>query len=127
MIVKGRSCREIWEQLLPMLPVLYREEIKRVFEYPLEDHDDEWIERLKKFIFDRIRLADSAIKHGRKSVRFLGETAAKLMDLSAKRIALEERLDAMIDRALKRFAQLKTFKEIVATKDAGAPRNLPAR
>ena len=38
------------------------------------------------------------------------------MELSAKPITIEERLDAIIDRALKRFAQIKTFKEVMAVK-----------
>lgn len=44
------------------------------------------------------------------------------MELSAKRIAIEDRLDAMIDRALKRFAQIKTFKEIMTVKGGEASR-----
>jgi len=33
--------------------------------------------------------------------------------LIAKKISLDERLDARIDKAIKRLAQLKTFKQII--------------
>ena len=39
--------------------------------------------------------------------------AAYLRELTAKKIALDERLDARIDKALKRLAQLKTFKQVL--------------
>lgn len=81
---------------------------------------------LKQFILERIRIAHSAIQDKRRSVRFIGETTAKLSELSAKRMALEERLDAAIDKALKRYAQLKTFKEVMAVKEREAPRKLSA-
>ena len=45
--------------------------------------------------------------------RFKAEKAAKLRELTAKKIALDERLDARVDKALKRLAQLKTFKQML--------------
>ena len=36
-----------------------------------------------------------------------------MRELTAKKIALDERLDARIDKAVKRLAQLKTFKQLV--------------
>ena len=43
-----------------------------------------------------------------------------MRELTAKKIALDERLDARIDKAVKRLAQLKAFKEIVAERASQA-------
>ena len=75
-VVKSRPCQEIWEQMLPMLPKVFREDIKNEFKCPSKDCDDEWIEQLKSFISDRIGVGDSAIQNKRQSVRFLGGTQA---------------------------------------------------
>jgi hypothetical protein len=48
----------------------------------------------------------------REQRRSVGETAAKIRELSAKQTALEDRLDRMIDKALKRLTTLKTFKQV---------------
>jgi hypothetical protein len=45
--------------------------------------------------------------------RFKAANAAKLRELTSKKIALDDRLDARIDKALKRLAQLKTFKQML--------------
>ena len=44
---------------------------------------------------------------------FLAETATKVPEVMAKKVAVDERLDARIDKAVKRLAQLKTFKQIL--------------
>jgi hypothetical protein len=43
------------------------------------------------------------------------EKARQLRELTAKKIALDERLDSHIDKAVKRLAQLKAFKQIIQT------------
>ena len=43
------------------------------------------------------------------------EKARQLRELTAKKIALDERLDSHIDKALKRLAHLKAFKQIAQT------------
>jgi hypothetical protein len=45
------------------------------------------------------------------SLAFKAEKMARLRELTAKKITLDERLDGRIDKALKRLAQLKTFKQ----------------
>ena len=51
-----------------------------------------------------------AIRVEQGSLKFKAEKAALLRDLTTKKILLDERLDARIDKAIKRLAQLKTFK-----------------
>jgi hypothetical protein len=41
-------------------------------------------------------------------------------------MALEDRLDMMIDKALKRLATLKTFKQVVAIQETSQPRKISA-
>jgi hypothetical protein len=41
------------------------------------------------------------------------KVAAAMRELTAKKIAQEERLDSMIDKAIKRLAQLKTLKQVI--------------
>lgn len=125
-IVKGLPCRKVWEGLIPFLPEVFRDEVKQYFHCPSEEYDDAWIERLKQFIANRSLTMVSAFQDRRNSARIKGETTSKLSEISAKRMALEERLDAAIDKALKRYAQLKTFKEVMAVKEREAPRKLSA-
>ena len=47
------------------------------------------------------------------SRKFRAVKAGEVRELTAKKIALDERLDARIDKAIKRLAQLKAFKQIV--------------
>lgn len=125
-LTKGTPCGAIWEQIKRLPAPMYKA-FEASVEYPSKEIDDNWIERVENIAEYIFRQSDIAISNHRKSPRFLGEAAAKLMDLSIKRIAIEERLDAMIDRLLKRLAQLKTYKEVVAAKDAGTPRNISVR
>jgi hypothetical protein len=47
------------------------------------------------------------------SLAFKAEKAALLRDLTAKKIALDERLDSRIDKAVKRLAQLKASSRLL--------------
>ena len=44
--------------------------------------------------------------------------SANLRELTAKKIALDERLDARIDKAVKRLAQLKALKQIIVAQSS---------
>jgi hypothetical protein len=125
-LTKETPCHAIWKQIRD-LPAPMFKVLEALVKAPTKEIDEDWIERFKKSAEYVYRNSHNVIAHQRKGLRFLGEPAAKLMDLSAKRIAIEERLDAMIDRALKRLAQLKTFKEVVAAKEAAAPRRISGR
>lgn len=125
-IVKGLPCETVWDTARRYLPKLYREEVERDFKCPSAKYDDEWIEKLRTFIYGRYCLVDAAIQLKRHSPSHLGETSAKLMELSAKHMDLEERLDAMLDRALKRLAQLKTYKEVLAVQGGQQSRKISA-
>jgi hypothetical protein len=53
------------------------------------------------------------IMDDRESLEFKAKKAALLRDLTAKKISLDERLETRIDKAIKRLAQLKTFKQVM--------------
>lgn len=101
--------------------------IEALIKPPTNEIDSDWIERFKTVAELVLLESDKAISRQRNGVRFLGEAGAKLIDLSAKRIAVEERLDARIDKTFKRLVQVKTYKEVLATQSAGAPRNISSR
>jgi hypothetical protein len=68
---------------------------------------------LKKYIQIKSLALDSSIMDEHESLSFQAKKAALVRDLIAKKILLDERLDARIDKAIKRLAQLKTFKQII--------------
>ena len=68
---------------------------------------------MKTYIKIKSIALDSAIDDEHESLLYQAKTAALVQDLIAKKISLDERLDARIDKAIKRLAQLKTFKQII--------------
>jgi hypothetical protein len=95
-----------------MVPEQYRAAVRKEFTCPSTEYDDEWIDQIKKFISDLHVMDALSVLSKREERRSVGETAAKIRQLSAKQTALEDRLDRMIDKALKRLATLKTFKQV---------------
>ena len=112
-VEKGTPCNAIWEKTR-CLPTTMRKHLEALVKAPTKDIDDEWIERFKKCAEYVILRSEDVFSEHRQTLRFRGESAAKLMEPSAKRISIEERLDAMIDKAFKRLVQLKTYKEVLA-------------
>ena len=72
-----------------------------------------WLESFKSQILDKLVQLRLVIIFEIESDEFRAAKAAKVRDLIAKKIALDEKLDACIDKAIKRLAQLKTFKQLV--------------
>jgi hypothetical protein len=124
-IQKGAPCSRVWN-LLALLPEHYRAAIRKEFPCPSTEYDDEWIDKVKKFIGDLHAAAAGGALSSLEDPRSVGQTAAKIRELSAKQTALEDRLDKMIDKALKRLATLKTFKQVVAIQEMRQPRKISA-
>jgi len=95
---------------ISMLPEAYGEWIEE--EAPRSEFEDDrsWIECVweKILILSGTRERLARVKLDGKCNR-----NANLRELTGKKIALDEMLDARIDKAVKRLAQLKTFKQIV--------------
>jgi len=125
-IRKGTRCSVVWD-LLALLPEHYRAAIRKEFKCPSTEYDDEWIDQIKKFIVDLHSMAALGALSSLEDPSSVGKTAAKIRELSAKQTALEDRLDMMIDKALKRLATLKTFKQVVAIQETRQPRKISAR
>lgn len=47
------------------------------------------------------------------TLKFKADAALLLRELTEKKIATEVRLDSQIDKTIKRFAQLKTLKQVI--------------
>ena len=74
-----------------------------------------------------MRVRQSNVIEQEHSRAFKGKKAALLRDLTAKKISLDERLDGRIDKAIKRLAQLKTFKQVIevrASQKSNEPRRI---
>lgn len=125
LIQKGMLCSGVW-QLVAFLPADFLKAVKEEFTLPPADLDDEWISRLKKRMQELHALTADALLGKRGDPRFVGETASKIRELTAKQVVLDERFDLMIDKALKRLAILKTFKQAMAIPVAGQPRKISA-
>ena len=106
------------------MPEHYRAAIRKEFTCPSTEYDDEWIDQVKKFIGHLHFAAVAGALEWREDPRFVGGIAAKIRELSTKQTALEDRLDMMIDKALKRLATLKTFKQVVAIQETRQPRKV---
>ena len=99
-------------EFIDQLPERYRQCVKSI---PRSEFNDEqsWIQSLKSIIQEMIELDEARIILQEERPRYKAEKATQLRELLAKKIALDERLDARIDKALKRLAQLKTFKQML--------------
>lgn len=99
------------------LPNMYREYIEQ---FPRTNFDDDqsWIQSVKSNITKLMHVHDDIITDEYQTLSFKGKKAALLRDLTAKKISLDERLDARIDKAIKRLAQLKTFKQVIEVSDS---------
>jgi hypothetical protein len=53
------------------------------------------------------------LQAGTQGIAYKANKTTYLHELTPKKIALDERLDARIDKAIKRLAQLKTFKQML--------------
>jgi hypothetical protein len=124
-IQEGSPCSQVWN-LVALLPEDYRAAIRKKFKCPSTEYDDEWIDQVKKFITDMHTVGALGALSNREEPHSVGQTAAKIRELSAKQTALEDRLDMMIDKALKRLATLKTFKQVVAIQETRQPRKISA-
>jgi hypothetical protein len=111
-LIKLLNRAETLEQATPLisnLPELYRQWIEQEIPRSKFEDDKSWIECLKS----RIPAFAGMHEHcARATIHLRGKShrSANLRELTAKKIALDERLD----RAVKRLVQLKTFKQIVA-------------
>ena len=92
-------------------------------EVPQENYakPSEWIRDLKHHV-DTILLPKARAEHDPDTL-FLAKAAEFLTDdCILEDIALEERLDARMDRAIRRFAQLKALKQVAGIKRPSASR-----
>jgi hypothetical protein len=110
-LTDGLDQAETLEQATPYissLPELYRTWMEEQVPRSKFDDDKSWIKCLNR------RILGFAMQNERFAIatrHLTGQShrSANLRELTAEKIALDERLDARIDRAVKRLAQLKTF------------------
>jgi len=108
------------------LPDIYKKWMEATI--PRSDFKDEksWIETMKSRILNTLVQHKLVVILQIQSREFQAVKAAEVRELTAKKIALDERLDARIDKAIKRLAQLKAFKQIVEEQASRARINQPS-
>jgi hypothetical protein len=94
------------------LPEFYQQRIAE--EVPRSNFKDDksWIQSLGDRIASYI-VAAAKYAAATQSMAYKASKTTYLRELTAKKITLDERLAARIDKALKRLAQLKTFKQML--------------
>jgi hypothetical protein len=108
-------------EIIELLPLDMRTELKKhVPEARFGNNAEAWIENVLLHMKSLIQGMDMAQLYDEDSTLFQAEQAAKLRELTEKKIALDDRVDAQIDRAFKRLVQLKTYKDVVRLKELEA-------
>src|SRR5262249_2890720 len=98
--------------LTARLPELYKKSIEEVLQSDSFQDDKSRIQSLKsRILYIAEGHEDFTIET--KSFTLKAEKMGHLRELTEKKIALDDRLDARIDKALKRLAQLKPFKQML--------------
>jgi hypothetical protein len=117
-IKRGRMIDEVQTledltKITDQLPKLYKTWMEQVLPRSQFKDEKSWIESVKARILDTLVQHKIVILLQLQSQEFRAVKATEVREITAKKIALDDRLDARIDRAIKRLAQLKTFKQIV--------------
>ena len=119
-IEPGMKCSEAWE-IIQCLP--FFKEVAKRNPLPATEFDDEWIGRIRTAIDGHRTKTMGVGEIIKMDTSYKAQMAAKLRELTAKQMLLEDRLDIMIDKALKRLANLKAFKGIMAA-DKSRPQRM---
>jgi hypothetical protein len=104
---------EVATYVVNNLPEKYRKYIEETMPRSKFKDEESWIKCLGAILQNLILTHEDIVDEARKDHRFKAEIAARMRELASKKINLDERLDARIDKALKRLAQLKTFKQVL--------------
>ena len=93
-------------------PEFYQQRIAE--EVPRSNFKDDksWIQGLGNRIAS-VAVAQAKFAAATQGMAYKASKTTYLRELTAKKITLDERLAARIDKALKRLAQLKTFKQVL--------------
>lgn len=101
-------------EILASLPETYRSSLEKTVPPSLYGTDAQtWIRNLKSCLLDLIEINELNVQSILAGPKFKAEQAARLREITAKKIAMDEKLDTMIDKAIKRLAQLKMFKQAI--------------
>ena len=97
-------------QYLALLPDRFLEPIKEMFLQPGRSQDEQWVDDLKRHMDGQMAILEQYLSNLQETPRFKAESALRVQEALMKQAALQERLDWMIDKALKRLANLKVLK-----------------
>jgi hypothetical protein len=115
--MKQFPATEAWS-FVENLPKPFRDQICEDFSPPPDDAGPDWTRRLVERIE---RIADEAAIAFAKKGRYpsvIAERACKLQELGGKHVILDERLDQLIDKSIRRLATLKMLKEVTSSHES---------
>ena len=112
MLEKVHTVNDVTE-IVDQLPELYKTYLEQAVPRSNFKDENDWIQFMKTRVLDFLVQHKLVIIAQIDSRKFRAVKAGEVRELTAKKIALDERLDARIDKAIKRLAQLKAFKQIV--------------
>jgi ArsR family metal-binding transcriptional regulator len=112
LLQKVQTLRDL-NEVIADLPDIYKEWMERAIPRSEFKEEKNWIESVKSKILDMLVQHRLVVILQLESQEFKAFKAGEVRELTSKKIAVDERLDARIDRALKRLAQLKTFKQML--------------
>ena len=75
--------------------------------------DEAWLEEVVAIVEALIAGAEQTLELEKRASKFQSEQAAKLYELTEKKMMLDDRIDVLIDKAIKRLIMLKTYKDVV--------------
>jgi hypothetical protein len=103
-------------EIVASLPENYRSSLEKTIPASWCGMDlQRWITDLKSCLLNLIETDEVALSGMKAEPKFKAEQAARLREITAKKIVMDERLDTMIDKAIKRLAQLKMFKQAIGS------------
>ena len=112
MLTAARSAKDVTETI-DHLPEFYKQLIKTNIPRSRFNDDESWMQSVRSEMPGMVELHEALVVLEERTQRYIANKATQLRELLAQKIALDEKLDAHIDKAVRRFAQLKTFKQIV--------------
>ena len=100
-------------EVIADLPDIYKRWMDAAIPRSQFKDEKSWIDGVKSKILDMLVQHRLVVILHIESQQFKAFKAGEVRELTAKKITLDERLAARIDKALKRLAQLKTFKQVL--------------
>jgi hypothetical protein len=117
---KCKTSSEI-EKTIKFLPDNYFEPVNYHYSQMSGGDPTHIASKLKERLLDLLDLADVAMVANKLSVRYRAKTSEELRGLLERHVALEEKLEARMEKAVKRLAQTRMARSLVGNPNENLP------